>query len=175
MSDLSKYSIESSLRVEEREWVAKAIIKIDADFNRSSDTHMIKLDLPFFANSTLYLKDESTHPTGSLKKRLARSLFLFGLCNGDVNKGTSIVEASSGSTSISEAYFAKLLGTPYIAVVPETTAKEKISEIEVSGGECCLAAGADIYAEAEHLSDELDGHYMDQFTYAERATDWRGE
>ena len=30
----------------------------------------------------LYLKDESTHPTGSLKHRLARSLFLYALCNG---------------------------------------------------------------------------------------------
>ena len=30
----------------------------------------------------LYLKDESSHPTGSLKHRLARSLFLYALCNG---------------------------------------------------------------------------------------------
>ncbi|SUG16419.1 lyase [Salmonella enterica subsp. arizonae] len=26
----------------------------------------------------------------------------------------------------------------------------------------------------EQLAHELNGHYMDQFTYAERATDWRG-
>jgi cysteine synthase A len=174
MIDLSKYSIESSLDTSEREWVVEAITKIEADFNRSSDTHLIKLDLPFFANSTLYLKDESTHPTGSLKHRLARSLFLYGLCNGDINKGSSIVEASSGSTAISEAYFARLLDLPFIAVVPETTAQEKVSEIEFYGGECRLVAGSDIYAEAQRLADELDGHYMDQFTYAERATDWRG-
>ena len=30
----------------------------------------------------LYLKDESTHPTGSLKHRLARSLFLIELHGG---------------------------------------------------------------------------------------------
>ncbi|MEC4606543.1 hypothetical protein VST22_26585, partial [Bacillus paranthracis] len=24
------------------------------------------------------------------------------------------------------------------------------------------------------MAQELNGHYMDQFTYAERATDWRG-
>ena len=28
-------------------------------------------------------------------------------------------------------------------------------------------------ADTQRLADELDGHYMDQFTYAERATDWR--
>jgi cysteine synthase A len=174
VNELSKYSIDSGLSAEDRAWVGEAIIKIDADFNRSSDTHLIKVDLPFFPKSTLYLKDESTHPTGSLKHRLARSLFLYGLCNGDILKTSSIIEASSGSTAISEAYFARLLGLPFIAVVPQATAQEKITEIEFYGGECRLVDPADIYAEAQRLADELGGHYMDQFTFAERATDWRG-
>jgi cysteine synthase A len=33
---------------------------------------------------------------------------------------------------------------------------------------------AEMYAESARLAEELGGHYMDQFTYAERATDWRG-
>jgi len=33
---------------------------------------------------------------------------------------------------------------------------------------------ADIYGARAHLAASLGGHYMDQFTYAERATDWRG-
>ncbi len=32
----------------------------------------------------------------------------------------------------------------------------------------------EIYAASEMLARELNGHYMDQFTFAERATDWRG-
>ncbi|CAM5615718.1 L-cysteine desulfhydrase Cds1 OS=Streptomyces alboniger OX=132473 GN=cds1 PE=3 SV=1 [Streptomyces alboniger] len=31
-----------------------------------------------------------------------------------------------------------------------------------------------MYAESAALAVETGGHYMDQFTYAERATDWRG-
>jgi cysteine synthase A len=31
-----------------------------------------------------------------------------------------------------------------------------------------------VYAEAARLARETGGHYIDQFTYAERATDWRG-
>jgi cysteine synthase A len=31
-----------------------------------------------------------------------------------------------------------------------------------------------MYDEARRLAAETGGHYMDQFTYAERATDWRG-
>ena len=54
------------------------------------------VDLPAMPELHLYLKDESTHPTGSLKHRLARSLFLYGLCNGKINEGAAVVEASSG-------------------------------------------------------------------------------
>ena len=104
----------------ERGWVEEAVKRIEADYARSSDTHLIKLELPCLAAAgvDLYLKDESTHPTGSLKHRLARSLFLYGLCNGWIREGAAVVEASSGSTAISEAYFARLLGLPFIAVAP---------------------------------------------------------
>jgi cysteine synthase A len=123
----------------------------------------------------LYLKDESTHRTGSLKHRLARSLFLFGLVNGWIREGTTIVEASSGSTAVSEAYFAQLLGLPFIAVMTRTTSPEKIALIEQFGGSCHLVDHAsEVYEAAAELAARTGGHYMDQFTYAERATDWRG-
>ena len=56
-------------------WLHEAIARIEADYQRSADTHLIPLRLPSFAahGIDLYLKDESTHPTGSLKHRLARS------------------------------------------------------------------------------------------------------
>lgn len=157
-----------------RSWVNQAISRIEADFRRSSDTHLLKVELPSVAPVHLYLKDESTHPTGSLKHRLARSLFLYGLCNGHIEENTPIIEASSGSTAISEAYFAKLLGLPFIAVVPRGTSHEKIEKINFYDGQCHLVEAKDIYAEAARLALDLNGHYMDQFTFAERATDWRG-
>lgn len=157
-----------------RSWVHQAIALIDADFQRSADTHLIKLELPALPGIDFYLKDESTHPTGSLKHRLARSLFLYGLCNGLIGEQTTIVEASSGSTAVSEAYFARLLGLRFIAVMPRGTSREKIEQIGFYNGECHLIDHPDIYGEAERLARELGGHYIDQFTYAERATDWRG-
>ncbi|MYM59983.1 pyridoxal-phosphate dependent enzyme [Vibrio sp. OCN044] len=159
----------------DHQWINDAIKKIEADFQRSADTHLIKLDLPCLTDIDIYLKDESTHPTGSLKHRLARSLFLYALCNGWIGPKTTIIESSSGSTAISEAYFARLIGLPFIAVMPKCTAKKKIEQIEFYGGKAHLVDRSDqIYAESNRLADELNGHYMDQFTYAERATDWRG-
>ena len=158
-------------------WLAGAITLIEADFQRSADTHLIALPLPCFSayGIDLYLKDESTHPTGSLKHRLARSLFLYALCNGWVTQGTTIVEASSGSTAVSEAYFAQLLGLPFVAVMPRTTSPEKLAQIAFYGGKCHFVDSASaVYDQARLLALERGGHYMDQFTYAERATDWRG-
>lgn len=156
-------------------WVNHAISEINADYQRSADTHLIRLNLPAFPDIPIYLKDESTHPTGSLKHRLARSLFLYGLCNGWIKEGTPIIEASSGSTAVSEAYFARLLGLPFIAVMPASTAKKKIEQITFYGGRCHFVESAcDMYNASATLARELNGHFMDQFTYAERATDWRG-
>lgn len=157
-----------------RDWVNQAIDRIEADYTRSADTHLIRLPLPALDGIDLYLKDESTHPTGSLKHRLARSLFLYGLCNGWIHEKTTVIESSSGSTAVSEAYFAKLLGLPFIAVMPRGTSRKKIDQITFYGGQCHLTPPGDIYSEARRLAEALGGHYMDQFTYAERATDWRG-
>jgi cysteine synthase A len=161
-----------------RAWVDDAVRRVEADANRSADTHLLSFPLParlVDAGFDLYLKDESTHPTGSLKHRLARSLFLYGLCNGWIGERTTIVEASSGSTAVSEAYFARMLGLPFVAVMPASTSREKLALIEFYGGRCHLVENpSQVYEESRRLSVECGGHFMDQFTYAERATDWRG-
>jgi cysteine synthase A len=165
-----------------RDWVDNAVRLIEADARRSADTHLLRYPLPSAWCSSgsdvdiaLYLKDETTHITGSLKHRLARSLFLYGLCNGWIGADTTIIEASSGSTAVSEAYFAAMIGVPFVAVMPSSTSTTKIALIESQGGRCHFVAdAAQMYAEAERLADETGGHYLDQFTNAERATDWRG-
>ncbi|MEV5836452.1 PLP-dependent cysteine synthase family protein [Nocardia sp. NPDC052112] len=158
-----------------RAWVDNAVRLIEADTQRSADTHLIRYPLPAAWHVQLYLKDESTHITGSLKHRLARSLFLYAICNGWVTEGTTVVEASSGSTAVSEAYFAKLLGLDFVAVMPASTSPQKIELIEAQGGRChFVQRPPDMYTEAARLAAEYGGHFMDQFTHAERATDWRG-
>ncbi|MCA1935091.1 MAG: PLP-dependent cysteine synthase family protein [Asticcacaulis sp.] len=158
-----------------RDWLIEAVRRIEADFNRSSDTHLIHHEVAAFPGVHLYFKDESSHPTGSLKHRLARSLILYALCNEWIGPQTTLIESSSGSTAVSEAYFARLLGLRFIAVVPKSVAQAKIDAIRFQGGEVHGVDDANaVYAEAQRLADETGGHYLDQFTYAERATDWRG-
>jgi cysteine synthase len=133
-----------------RNWTDNAIRLIEADARRSADTHLLRYPLPSAWRTdidvALYLKDETTHITGSLKHRLARSLFLYALCNGW-----------------------------YIAVMPESTSASKVALIESQGGHCHFVQNSSqVYAEAQRLAQGTGGHYLDQFTNAERATDWRG-
>jgi cysteine synthase A len=168
-----------AVRCRPRGWTDNAIRLIEADARRSADTHLLRYPLPSAwagdVDVALYLKDETTHITGSLKHRLARSLFLYALCNGWIGEDTTVVEASSGSTAVSEAYFAALLGLPFIAVMPASTSASKVALIESQGGRCHFVEHAsEIYTEAQRVAEETGGHFLDQFTNAERATDWRG-
>ncbi|WP_323034849.1 PLP-dependent cysteine synthase family protein [Pararhodobacter sp.] len=159
----------------DREWARRAMTILQGDGRRSADTHLVNPSFRGLKGISIYLKDESTHPTGSLKHRLARSLFLYGICNGRILQGTTLVEASSGSTAVSEAYFAELLGLPFIAVMPRETSRQKVEAIERYGGRCHFVDQADqIYSTAAEIAENAGGYYLDQFTYAERATDWRG-
>lgn len=159
-----------------RRWLNDALSRMDADRNRTADTHLLRFPLPAEWGVDLYLKDESGYPTGSLKHRLARSLILYGLINGWIREGTTLVEASSGSTAVSEAYFAQLLGLPFVAVMPRRTSAMKVALIESYGGRCHLVDDpCEVYAEAERLAEKVGGHYLDQFTYAAVASEVCGK
>jgi len=68
-----------------------------------------------------------------------------------------------------------MIGVPFYSVMPRTTSAEKIAAIEHYGGNChFIDDGRRIYEESAELAARLGGHFMDQFTHAERATDWRG-
>lgn len=157
-----------------RAWVNDALALLEQEATRSADTHLLRLDFPGFPDIAFYFKDEASHPTGSLKHRLARSLYLYALCNGRLREGQTVVDASSGSTAISEAWFARLLGLPFIAVMPACTAPQKIRDVQALGGQCDLVDDpAQVHARAaEHAAN--GACHLDQFGLAERATDWRG-
>ena len=157
-----------------RVWVHAAIDALEREAARSADTHLLKIDLPGFPGIDFYFKDEAAHPTGSLKHRLARSLYLYALCNGRLHEGQRVVDASSGSTAIAEAWFARLLGLEFTAVMPACTAPAKIRAVEALGARCDLVDDpASVHDRArEHAA--RGACHLDQFGLAERATDWRG-
>ena len=157
-----------------RAWSSATVATLQREAARSADTHLLHMTFAGFPGIDFYFKDEAAHPTGSLKHRLARSLYLYALCNGRLQPGQAVVDASSGSTAISEAWFARLLGLTFTAVMPEGTAPGKIEAVLALGGHIDLTPpGQCTQARAREIAAE-GACFLDQFGLAERATDWRG-
>jgi cysteine synthase A len=168
---------EAVARHDDAEWARHALEIIQNDQRRSADTHLLRLDIPALEGIDLYLKDESTHPTGSLKHRLARSLFLYSASATagsvhDTHDRRGIVRIDRHLRGLLRAACSACRS---VAVMPRRTSPEKVALIERTGGSCHFVdePGA-IYEEAARLATSVGGHYMDQFTFSERATDWRG-
>ncbi len=103
-----------------------------------------------------------------------------------------VFEASSGSTAVSEAYFARMLGErnsmscesswpplkrgpatlpglSFTAVMSKSVSSEKIKAIEFYGGKCHLVETAAMASsEAERLAEESSGYFFNQFRNAEK-------
>jgi cysteine synthase A len=159
----------------DRRWVGSALARLAEEARACPDTPMRELRLSGFRGIRFLLKDESAHPSGSLKHRLARSLFLYALCNGRLRPGQAAIDASSGSTAISEAWFARLLGVPFTAVMPRSTAIVKQQALRALGGHCELVdPDVDPAGRAREFAVASDACYLDQFGLAGSATDWRG-
>jgi cysteine synthase A len=161
-------------RLRSREWTRTAIRALESEAARSADTHLLRLSLPAFPGIDFYFKDEAAHPSGSLKHRLARSLYLYALCNGRLDEGQAAVDASSGSTAISEACFARHLGIGFTAVLPASTSPAKLSALRDLGAGYELVDDPTRVTARAHERAGSGDCYLDQFGLAERATDWRG-
>ncbi|ARQ69132.1 PLP-dependent cysteine synthase family protein [Streptomyces marincola] len=164
---------ESDVHPDDRGWVIDCLQRL-RDL-APVETELSEIPLPPRLNGLrLYIKREAEQPSGSHKHRLAAALLTHALVNGWLVEGRPVVEASSGSTAISEAWYCQRLGIPFYAVVPDTTAPEKQELITRYGGTVVPVSG-DIVTYARRVAHRYGGHFMDQFTYAERAYDWRGE
>lgn len=165
---------ERRLRKANPDWVRQAVATIKS-LRSPRETPLVEFPLPN-GGVRLLFKDESAHPSGSLKHRLAASLLMFGVCNGDIGPESTLVDASSGSTAVSEAYFARALGLPFVAVVPQGTSPRKVQLIEEMGGRCSFVEDPSaVYAEAQRLGAQADWVYLDQFANASLRTNWRSD
>ncbi|MFJ6615166.1 pyridoxal-phosphate dependent enzyme [Streptomyces sp. NPDC091289] len=153
-------------------WAAEAIRRVEAPGRKAAPTPLRRLPLPAMRDVEVYLKDESAHPTGSMKYRLVRAMFREAIANGAIEAGTPVIAATSGAVAVAGAHFASLLGLDFIAVVPARTPGEALARIEGEGGRWQTAEQppAALQEEARALAERLGGHFLDHFTDAERAT-----
>ena len=87
----------------------------------------VPLDDPA-SGCTIWLKLEYQLPSGSTKDRLAAHVLRRAVDAGRVHAGTTVVEASSGSTSIAFAMACAALGVRFLAVLPEGVSNERLHD-----------------------------------------------
>lgn len=77
-----------------------------------------------------FLKLESDNLTGSIKDRPALAMIKSAIKSGKIEKGSHIIEATSGNTGISLAALAIIFQMECTAVVPETATQERVDLLE---------------------------------------------
>ena len=81
----------------------------------------------------IWAKLEYLNPSGSAKDRIARFILEKAWREGRVGAGSTVIEASSGSTSIAMALVCAQLGMRFIAVMPEGVSNERVLIIRAYG------------------------------------------
>ena len=110
--------------------------KIDSLLDLIGNTPIKKLDIIGRKNGTnIWVKLENLNPGGSLKDRIALQMIEDAEKNGDLKKGFTIVESSSGNTAIALSFVGGLKGYRRLIFLPEIVAQEKIKMIEKYGAE----------------------------------------
>ena len=121
----------------------------------------------------IWCKLEFLNPSGSTKDRIARYILGNAFERGDVKPGDTVIEASSGSTSIAMSLVCAQLGLRFIAVVPEGVSNERAMMIRAYGGTVRFSdkqAGiAGCIRESERLAAELGAYLPRQFFNPENA------
>ncbi|MFB6715351.1 MULTISPECIES: PLP-dependent cysteine synthase family protein [unclassified Streptomyces] len=158
-------------------WAARAIRRVRSDDPSLTPTPLRPLRLPAIRDVEIYVKDESAHPTGSMKYRLVRAMFCEAIASGAIRADTPVIAATGGAVAVAGAHFARLLGLMFTAVVPAKTSVDVLARIEGEGGRWQVGEQppAAVQEEARALAERLGGHFLDHFTDAGRAVAGWGE
>lgn len=103
----------------------------------------------------IYAKLEGNNPGGSVKDRAALNMIRSALERGDINKNTSLIEATSGNTGIALAMIASLYGIEIELVMPSNSTRERTLTMEAFGAKVTLLEGIELcrdYAEEKAAS-----------------------
>jgi cysteine synthase len=121
----------------------------------------------------IWCKLEFLNPSGSTKDRIARFILEKAWREGRLTRDQTVIEASSGSTSIAMALACAQLGVRFLAVMPEGVSNERTLMIRAFGGEIRLtpkdAGVLGSIQETERLAQEMPAFLPCQFSNEDNA------
>ena len=116
-------------------------------------------------------KLEGNNPAGSVKDRAAISMIRRAEERGDIKRGDTLIEATSGNTGIALAMAAAIRGYRMLLIMPEDLSIERAQTMKAFGAELILTprSGGMEYARdlAELMQRDGKGRVLDQFANAD--------
>ncbi|TYZ57449.1 hypothetical protein PybrP1_010837 [[Pythium] brassicae (nom. inval.)] len=122
---------------------------LSADDTESNESEIKSLSR--LTGCKIYAKAEFMNPSGSVKDRAAKFLILDAEQRGELTKGGTIVEATSGNTGVALAQLASARGYKTIFTMPESTTQEKIDIMKVLGAQVVLQPAVSILDTENHF------------------------
>lgn len=115
---------------------------------------MSRMDAEF--PGTVLLKLENRNPLGSVKDRIARSMVEAAESRGELQPGSTIVEATSGNTGIGLAWIGAQRGYRVILTMPETMSLERRRLLSALGAQLELTPGSGGMKAASERAEEIE-------------------
>ena len=118
--------------------------------------------------SVVLAKCEGNNPGGSIKDRAALKMINDAEERGQIRKGDTLIEATSGNTGIALSMVASIKGYKIIIIMPETVSSERIKTMKVYGAEVILVSKEEDMEGARDLATKMStlgkGLVLDQFS-----------
>jgi len=110
---------------------------------------------PLIRIDNVYAKLEGLNPSGSIKDRVAKEIIEAAERAGELKKGYTIVEASSGNTGISLSMCATVKGYKMIVVMPENMSEERQHIMKAFNAKLVLTSKSGSLKESIEKAEEI--------------------
>ena len=137
------------------------------------NTPSVKIKNISINNTNIYVKAEFFNPASSVKDRLAISIIENAEKNGTIEKGQTVVEATSGNTGIGLAMVCAAKNYPLVVTMPDSASIERRKLMRFLGARVILTpaseGGTGAYDVAKRLVHKNNWFFARQFENEDNA------